>query len=281
MPDQSQAPYVAADADILLPDCTAALVNGPDAYYCAISAQLNPVGLGQNVLCRELAVHLGQFDEFDRAIQSLQREGQAALLSILEDDPATAVSSTAAGSAGVALAGVLASSRHESLLRQQLAVGRAYSQTWRQWCETKRAEAPASPGIFAVDSRYASEPACIAHLARRHAHGFVPCRRCHALGRGVFIPTRLAWQCAECHSQTGIRVGTVMEKSAVPLSKWFAAIRVSLLAPEPATDRVAKFLQIDRRPTVRSMLQKINTAMSTADASYKLAGLDELYLGSC
>ena len=254
----------------------AVLAAGPNAYFCAVSAQLNPSGFGEMVLCRELAVRVEQMDEFDRALRALRRDGQAALESILEDDPATAV-----GAAGAGLAGVLASNRHEALLRQRLALSRAYSQTWRQWCDTKRAEAPASPGIFAVDSRYVSERACVAHLARRHAHGFVPCRRCHALGRGVFIPTRLAWQCAECHSQTGIRVGTVMEKSAVPLWKWFAAIRVSLLAPEPATDRVAKFLEIDRRPTVRSMLRKINAAMCAADASSKLAGLDELYLGSC
>ena len=70
-----------------------------------------------------------------------------------------------------------------------------------------------------------------------------------------------------------------MARSAVPLTKWFAAIRIVLLSPTIATEELAAALKIDRRQTVRNMIKRIRAAVSAPDPSAALAGLDELYLG--
>ncbi len=70
-----------------------------------------------------------------------------------------------------------------------------------------------------------------------------------------------------------------MERSAVSLTKWFAAIRIVLLSPTISTKELAAALKIDRRQTVRNMIKRIRAALSAPDPSTALAGLDELYLG--
>ena len=70
-----------------------------------------------------------------------------------------------------------------------------------------------------------------------------------------------------------------MERSALPLTKWFAAIRMILLSPTIATQELAIALKIDRRQTIRNMMKRIRAAVNAQDPSAALAGLDELYLG--
>lgn len=70
-----------------------------------------------------------------------------------------------------------------------------------------------------------------------------------------------------------------MEHSAVPLTKWFAAIRIVLLAPTIATEELAAAIKIDRRQTVRNMVKRIRAAVIAEEPSTALAGLDQLYLG--
>ena len=70
-----------------------------------------------------------------------------------------------------------------------------------------------------------------------------------------------------------------MERSAISLTKWFAAIRIVLLSPKIPTEQLAAALKIDRRQTVRNMITRIRGALSADEPSAALAGLDELYLG--
>ena len=136
-----------------------------------------------------------------------------------------------------------------------------------------------SNSFFLPDPRFCSEQGCLAHLVRRYVYGSCACRRCGAVSEGCFIAARAAWQCAHCHAQTGVRCGTCMERSALPLTKWFAAIRIVLLLPTIATEELAIVLKIDRRQTVRNMIKRIRAAANSQDPSAALAGLDELYLG--
>ncbi len=75
----------------------------------------------------------------------------------------------------------------------------------------------------------------------------------------------------------GLRVGTVIERSALPLVKWFAAIRIVLLWPDVTTHDLSEKVGIKRGPTVRSVARRIRTAMASDNASKLLAGLDVVY----
>jgi hypothetical protein len=236
----------------------------------------NPVGLAEQTLVNELARRAVEMNLFDTALAALRQQGEAALLGILDSPP-----SDATGAQQIATAGVLGSARHEALLRQCLASARGFGRALRE-LEDCRSRAPVLGwgNALAVDPRFGSEPACLSHLVRRFVYGACPCGACGAVAEGGFIPAGLCWQCGRCRAQTGLRVGTCMERSAIPVMKWFAAIRALLLTPSVAVADLATFLQINRRQTVRRMVERIRTARDSDDATIRLANLDELYLAS-
>src|SRR5580692_4233838 len=67
---------------------------------------------------------------------------------------------------------------------------------------------------------------CISYLsAKRWKDGIVRCPNCGS-SSVKFMSTRRVWQCKTRHpkSQFSIKVGTIMEDSALPLDKWLMAM---------------------------------------------------------
>src|SRR6266849_397126 len=72
---------------------------------------------------------------------------------------------------------------------------------------------------------FANPDNCIDYLAiRRWPNGVVACPTCGS-DKVKFNPARRLWQCSSHHSkrQFSIKVGTVMEDSAIGLDKWLTA----------------------------------------------------------
>jgi Transposase zinc-ribbon domain len=69
---------------------------------------------------------------------------------------------------------------------------------------------------------FPNDAACAEYLEKvRRERGFV-CPRCEASGEPFHISTRPGvLTCLKCRSQTGLTVGTVMERSRAPLCVWF------------------------------------------------------------
>ena len=88
------------------------------------------------------------------------------------------------------------------------------------------------------------------------------------------LETRKCRECRGCKLQIGLRGSTVMARSPVPLRLWFDAVRIMLWQPTLNATQLAKKIGLPRIATVRSMMVKIRTAMASADASERLAGLD-------
>ena len=55
---------------------------------------------------------------------------------------------------------------------------------------------------------------------------------CSCGGRNVLMSTQKQYYCTKCRKQTAVLVGTIFERSLIPLTKWFEAI---LLIEERAT----------------------------------------------
>jgi hypothetical protein len=243
----------------------------PHSLRAALIQQFNPLGAVEQAVVDEIARRASQMREFDDARTAMRDQAASALANVLD--------STGLDSPSFVKAGALASDRHESLLRQGLAASRGF---YRALGALRVVQADRMDGwqqqVFRPDERFVTEQGCYTYLIRRHAAGQQPCRRCGQRGHGYFIAARLAWECGHCQSQTGLRVGTVMERSALPLTKWFAAIRAVLLRPAIAAAELAKNLGIDRVQTVRGMIEKIRQAVAAENASELLAGLDDAYL---
>jgi hypothetical protein len=239
------------------------------------STALNPVGPVERFLVEEIARRATDTRDYHAAIDSLRRDGEAAYLSVLSPPDGKVASAH-----NLARASVLGSERHESLMRQGLASTRGF---FRALDALREVRAPVhelgSSSLPVRDPRFATEQACAVYLVRRYVHGTSICRRCGKAAMGSFVAARSCWQCAGCRTQTGLRYGTCMERSPLPLTQWFAAIRIVLLYPTIPTEELAAALNVGRRQTVRNVIRRIRAAVSAPDPSAALAGLDELYLG--
>jgi len=238
-------------------------------YRRTLSREMNPVGAVQEILLEELARRAANMRELDNEHAALR--GQfGAILAEAFNAPGLSVPDTQM----VALAAASATDRAESLLRQGLAASQRFCAILGKLHELQCA--PGGQDLLQADRRFDTELKCIAYLVRRYAGGRLPCRRCGARGSGSFITVRMCWQCGSCHAQTGLRVGTIMEHSALPLMQWFAAIRALLLRPSATPADIATIIFSNRLQTVRGMIKKIRRAAAAENASDLLAELDQV-----
>jgi len=117
-----------------------------------------------------------------------------------------------------------------------------------------------------------SEPQCIDLLMRaRWPEGF----RCPACGSAAHcrIDSRRLplFACAACRRQCSLISGTVMERSRVPLRKWFAAIALISSGPINAV-ALAERIRVTYK-TAWLMLHKLRSVMSRHEELDRLTGL--------
>ncbi len=140
-------------------------------------------------------------------------------------------------------------------------------------------------GLSLVDfmHRFSTDRACeAALLAARWPGGFV-CPKCGSKRYSYFERRKeRLWQCSSCRRQTSLFAGTVFEHTKLPLRTWFIALYVLT-----QTKNNVSALELSRHlgvsySTAWRMKHKLMEAMTSAEASRKLAGLvelDDAYLG--
>jgi transposase-like protein len=125
---------------------------------------------------------------------------------------------------------------------------------------------------------------CIDYLAiRRWENGKVVCPTCGS-DKVKFNPDRRVWQCSTHHSkrQFSIKVGTIMEDSAIGLDKWLTAMwLVTNCKNGVSSYEVARDLDVTQK-TAWFMLHRIRLAMQDDFFGSKLGGeveVDETFIG--
>jgi transposase-like protein len=112
--------------------------------------------------------------------------------------------------------------------------------------------------------------------------GKVKCPRCQCEDVR-FISTRKIWECKQCkeRKQFSVRVGTILEDSALPLDKWLSAIWMIANAKNGVSSyEVHRSIGVTQK-TAWFMLQRIRLAMQTGSFE-KFSGeveADETYIG--
>jgi len=110
-------------------------------------------------------------------------------------------------------------------------------------------------------------PACAAYLERaRWPDGFIcpHCRQTVEPFRMVSRPGVL--ECRACRRQSGLLVGTVMERSHTPLSVWFwAAYLVASQTPGMSAVQFQRQLGLTRYETAFGILHKLRAGMVRPD----------------
>src|SRR3954468_1807755 len=123
---------------------------------------------------------------------------------------------------------------------------------------------------------------------KRHAgaEGFA-CPNCGVVGEPFRIATRPGvLTCRACRRQTGLTVGTVMERSHTPLSVWFwAAYLVASQTPGMSAVQFQRQLDLTRYETAFGILHKLRAGMVRPDQD-RIGGkadghveVDEAYVG--
>ncbi len=118
---------------------------------------------------------------------------------------------------------------------------------------------------------FPDDAACSAYLERSRWSGGFVCPHCGIVGEPFRITTRPGvLTCRACRRQTSLTVGTVMERSHIPLSTWFWA--AYLVSSQPPGLTVVEFqhqLGLSRYATAFGILRKLRAAMVRPDQDRK------------
>ncbi len=123
---------------------------------------------------------------------------------------------------------------------------------------------------------FPNEDACIEYFkAKRESQGIV-CDKCGCTHH-YWKSYRNQWQCKKCGHRTGLKAGTVMHSSKLPLLTWFITIHLITSTKKSfSAAELQRQLGISCYQTVWEMLHKIRGVMGKRDSRYKLNGSIEL-----
>ena len=137
--------------------------------------------------------------------------------------------------------------------------------------------------ILEFQERFHSEEECHEHLYNmRWSDGFV-CPKCGVMDEPFKIASRNLYQCKHCRHQASVTAGTVMEKTRLPLLKWFWAMFMM------STDkRGCSAMQISKEldlcySSAWFVCHRIRSAMGERDTEYVLSGhieADDAFFGA-
>jgi transposase-like protein len=125
---------------------------------------------------------------------------------------------------------------------------------------------------------------CVDFLAElRWGKGEAACPKCGSMNV-KHLSTRQVWQCREkeCKKQFSVKVGTIFEKSPVPLTKWLPVVWMIFNDKNGISSyEVAREIRVTQK-TSWFMLHRVREAMRTGSFNKKLSGMveaDATYIG--
>ncbi|MEA3572008.1 IS1595 family transposase [Paenibacillus phoenicis] len=126
--------------------------------------------------------------------------------------------------------------------------------------------------LHPISSRFQSEADCIeAIIAMKWPDGFF-CPRCAYTECTRLSSRRLPlFECGRCSYQASPLVGTIFERTHLPLVKWFRAIELFLLPDGISALRLSQVIQVTYK-TAWLMLHKIRHTLGECDARELLSG---------
>jgi len=199
-------------------------------YLQAYLEEHQPVGPTEHSIVRELAHHAASMDLLNEAIGAIQRQGAREL-----PEFARLAGETGSAVHDAVLAGTMSQEPLDRCEKRLRLHSRGFHRALDKLEELQARRKNAATGDQVVPPiPYVTEEACEAHLMERFQTGECRCPRCGAQeGHPIF--SRRCWECAACGSQTGLRHGTIMANSPIPLIRWFTAIWLMLWRPTITT----------------------------------------------
>ena len=137
--------------------------------------------------------------------------------------------------------------------------------------------------LLTIFHRYPDQEACVEHLERVRWGDQPFCPHCGGLdvARKAELHRIGRWNCHDCKSSFNVLSKTVMQKTKVPLQKWFLAIGLIVNAKKSmSSHQLARDLDLNQK-TALFIQTRIRAAMASEDKRL-LQGIvqaDETYIG--
>lgn len=129
--------------------------------------------------------------------------------------------------------------------------------------------------ILQFNERYPDEASCIHYLKEQREREGVICKNCNSKDH-YWLNSLNMFQCKHCKFRTGLKNGTIMENSKLPLRTWLLAMTLV-----SATKKGFSCLELQRQmghsryETVFRLYHKLREAMGKRDSQYKLEDMVE------
>lgn len=136
--------------------------------------------------------------------------------------------------------------------------------------------------LIEVFRRFPTQEACLAHLENIRWSETPTCPHCASKNVAKKADGKRTgrWNCHSCHSSFNVLSGTIMQKTKIPLQKWFLAINLMLNAKKSLSSyQLARDCDLTP-PTAWYVQSRIRAAMMDNDKI--LSGIieaDETYVG--
>ena len=248
--------------------------EGLQKHLFRLRAEWQPQTPTQEFLVTEIARHAAALDLVEHAELAVLRTGASTMAQLrsASDDSEHA----ADHSDDVLLAAAVSSDALDHVTRYRRAHEKAFHQALQRLRELRSQPPSYMRDVRLLPPFLFAETTCRDYLLRRVTGSAHACPRCgHATG--CWLATRETWQCARCRRQSGLRAGTVMANSPLPLSVWFGAIWQILIDPVTSVKELARAAKITRPNTAGDVADKIRAALGSPNATLLLAGLNELH----
>ena len=244
--------------------------NRTTQLFEQLVGELRPHGIAEQLLVVQLARCAAQLEENAAAANSWRQLAAAALAAF-----------AVPGITGIAatedqLAHGVPCGAADRAQRQMFANSRLFARTLQAFWKVRSLRTTFGDPATAIDRvPFGTEQQCLTYLAAWQRRNFC-CTHCGAQA-AYFIAARACLECVACRAQRGLRSGTVMASSALPLRTWFRAIWLLSNQPMACAAQAQANLGLRRRGTVRKVVGKVRSALERDDRDRLLAGLPEFF----
>ncbi len=136
--------------------------------------------------------------------------------------------------------------------------------------------------LYTVFARFPDRESCLEHLERVRWGDRPHCPHCGSVkvARKADGRRQGRWNCHGCKSSFNVLSGTVMQKTKVPLQKWFMAIALVLNAKKSlSSHQCARDLDLNQK-TAWYLIMRIREAMPVhGELLQGIVEADECYVG--
>ena len=241
-------------------------------YRVAFGRQYQPANPTEALLVAELARHAMMMDVAEHAEGAVLRHGARELSNVILG-ATVGTSNKGDEQQDAILAAAVSTDALEKFNRYRRGHEKAFFAALNALREVQRIRREGAADSTRRTSLIVTEEACEKHLARRFRRAEWRCPHCNA-AQGSWLERQKRWECGSCRRQVGLRYGTAMQGSRLPLRIWFLAIKAMRQNLNTSTSQMMEILGIRRRGTVRGLMTRITRAMSANEANELLAGIE-------